>query len=260
MRFPPSVPRTQRDGNATCERRMPKVMLDYIAPENAIPTISAVIRRGTFNQAMLSGPIIMTNRWNPIHAVGCGVVTGFLLFVTALVYSGNWWPSSATSELGLKVLLLWQLSFPSSPSLEIGALTAGAQRMQDEHHNIVIRRDRAAKATPSVRANKSVPAIRWPRLCCVGGPHSRGLLLTAHQFRNVVLMRHDRRRAPLAGWRMYPSSVPQPFGPIPPRNDVGVAARRLGASLDHDLEQPGAVNHRLEPQCKRPHAVGVFHG
>jgi hypothetical protein len=48
----------------------------------------------------------MSNRWNPVHAAACGIVIGFVLFAAMLVQSGQWWPSPAISDLGLKTLLL----------------------------------------------------------------------------------------------------------------------------------------------------------
>jgi hypothetical protein len=59
----------------------------------------------------------MTNRWNPIHAAAYGIVTGFILFAAALIHSGSWWPSAATSEIGLKILLLLATLFPIAAAI-----------------------------------------------------------------------------------------------------------------------------------------------
>jgi hypothetical protein len=53
----------------------------------------------------------MSNKCNPIHAAAYGIVTGFILFAVMVARSDSWWPSSAISDLGLKILVLLSVVF-----------------------------------------------------------------------------------------------------------------------------------------------------
>jgi hypothetical protein len=53
----------------------------------------------------------MSNKYNPIHAAAYGIVTGFILFAAMVARSDSWWPSSAISDLGLKILILMSVVF-----------------------------------------------------------------------------------------------------------------------------------------------------
>ena len=91
----------------------------------------------------------MTNRWNPIHAAAYGIVTGFVLFA-ALVHSGSWWPSPATSEIGLRIFLLLATVFAIPAAIRNWRVERRQGHDESRAHNIGQRTGHAAEA-PAAR-------------------------------------------------------------------------------------------------------------
>jgi hypothetical protein len=70
----------------------------------------------------------MSNKYNPIHAAASGIVAGFILFAVQVVRSESWWPSSALSELGLKILILLSVVFAIVAVMRNWLLERGLRR------------------------------------------------------------------------------------------------------------------------------------